>query len=358
MISPSESVKAPPLVSVVLLNYNGRKFASLWESLFYEGYSEKEIVFVDNGSQDESGLEFEKLANRFPQVRTRIIRLPENVGYSAGNNAGFAVADGEIVCLLSNDIKVSENWISPVVQLFTQDPSIAVVQSRQFRLASPEEEDDPTNLLDPFGSNHVIGPIGNDPPYFRDVFYAEGAVMFVRKVAVSEAGYLFPPDYFMSFEDADLCWRLRLRGSRCVVSTKSVVYHARGGTEPGKFLRKKPRLVSLGTRNRLATLFTNYSLRSTMLYLPIAILIEFGKAVGLLLRGYALQSRSIVEGVGLFLSSLPLLIKRRRVVQSDRTVDDRAIMAEMLNPIVGLKRTIGYWKPMISDLRAQTRTDS
>ena len=350
--APSDELLQAPLVSVVLLNFNGERLAPLWESIFQDDYSRKEVIFVDNGSKDKSVEAFNELARRYPTVDSRVVRLWKNVGYSGGNNAGYEESRGELICLLSNDVRVSRDWIEPVVSLFSRNPQIAIVQSHLYRLNDPTVEDEPTNSVDPFGFNHPLGPLGCGLES-REVFYSEGSVMFVRRSLISELGYLFPPDYFMMFEDADLCWRARLRGFRSVVSLNSKVYHARGATEPGKYVRRNIRLVSLSTRNRLATLYTNYSVHNAVLFIPCAIAIELAKTIGLASKGYTSQAVAVVKGVVQFLGALQELSVRRRVVQCRRTVKDRTVMKLMENPIKGLAKTIGYWGPALRDLEKQ-----
>ncbi|MGB6120559.1 MAG: glycosyltransferase family 2 protein, partial [Bacteroidota bacterium] len=102
---------ASPLVSIVLVNYNGRDFLEpCLHSLLDQTYQPIEIILVDNGSTDGS---VELAQTRFPSVR--IVESERNLGFAEGNNAGFAQANGEYVALLNNDTVVEENWLSTLV---------------------------------------------------------------------------------------------------------------------------------------------------------------------------------------------------------------------------------------------------
>ncbi|MBC1281266.1 glycosyltransferase, partial [Nostoc sp. UCD121] len=87
-------------VSIILVNYNGADvLINCLNSL--EKFIPKdncEIILVDNNSQDNSK---DIVDNKFPGIK--LIKLPRNVGFGAGNNAGAKVAKGEFLLLLNTD---------------------------------------------------------------------------------------------------------------------------------------------------------------------------------------------------------------------------------------------------------------
>src|SRR6266498_1348336 len=89
----------PPLVAVVIPNWNGRRFLpGCFESLRRQRFRDFEVVLVDNGSQDDS---LELSAREYPEVR--VIALPENLGFAPAVNRGIRAARGRYVALLNND---------------------------------------------------------------------------------------------------------------------------------------------------------------------------------------------------------------------------------------------------------------
>lgn len=107
----------PPFVSVIVVNYNGRRLlADCLHSLRRQTYPRHrfEIVVVDNASTDGSA---EFLQQRFPDVR--LVRLSRNTGFAGGNNAGFTVARGEWIALLNNDAVAEPGWLAASVNAGT-----------------------------------------------------------------------------------------------------------------------------------------------------------------------------------------------------------------------------------------------
>jgi GT2 family glycosyltransferase len=334
-----------PLVSIVLLNYNGQSLSGHWESLFRESYPQKEIIFVDNGSSDGSAAPFAALAQRFPSVPTRIVTLPKNVGYSQGNNEGVRFARGEIVCLLGNDVEVDSEWIRPVLDVFRSDPSIGCVLPAVFRMADRTQSDRPWTEMDPFGFTHRLEATG---AVVQPVFFTEGTSMFFRRSLLERLGYLFSPEFYFMHDDVDFCWRARLIGFSSALASQSRVFHIRGGTEPGDILKRNPKPIQTGTRNRLATMCTNYSAVHAAFFIPLTMLGELTIALGFWRRKMYSESRAVIGGLANFVRDIPSLRIRRSAIQRTRVVPDRLILAAMTDPIETPKYLFGQWRQVMA----------
>jgi GT2 family glycosyltransferase len=118
------SMSGPPLVSVVILNYKRREaFVRSLDSARQQSYENREIIVVDNNSQD--GIR-EFLASYAPE--TRLIELDENRGACGGRNAGIRAARGDIIITLDNDVFFEGPFeISKTVETFTRRPDIHVL---------------------------------------------------------------------------------------------------------------------------------------------------------------------------------------------------------------------------------------
>jgi len=87
-----------PLVSVIIPTYNcGRYVEDAVESVLHQTRRPFEIIVVDDGSTDDTGLKLRKYKNRV-QVVTQ-----ENQGSSKARNVGLELAQGDYVAFLDAD---------------------------------------------------------------------------------------------------------------------------------------------------------------------------------------------------------------------------------------------------------------
>src|SRR5450755_3293036 len=88
-------------VSVVIINYNGRKYLEQFlPSILASTYSDMELIVADNASTDDS-LEF--LRSTYPVVR--VIELKRNHGYAGGYNEALKEVKSEYYVLLNSDVE-------------------------------------------------------------------------------------------------------------------------------------------------------------------------------------------------------------------------------------------------------------
>lgn len=70
-----------------------------------------EVIIVDNGSEWFHAEKIEKMVN---DLGGKYIRNENNNGFSKANNQGLAVATGDIVVFLNNDVECPEGWLLAV----------------------------------------------------------------------------------------------------------------------------------------------------------------------------------------------------------------------------------------------------
>jgi len=247
-----------PHVVVAILNWNGRHHLETYLPSVAE-YSEghAEVVVIDNGSTDDS---ISWLQSSFPNVR--IIELEENLGFAGGYNAGLAQVKADYYVLLNSDVRVTKDWIPPVIDMMETESFIAC----QPLICNDSDPDlfeyagAAGGFIDRDGFTFCAGRIfevfeSNEGQYpgNREVFWASGAALFVNAAAYQNVGGL-DNDFFAHMEEIDLCWRLKNRGHRIGVCGSSVVYHLGGGT-----LQKiSPFKSYLNFRNNLYLLVKNH----------------------------------------------------------------------------------------------------
>ncbi len=256
-------------VSVVILNWNGRKFLETFlpSVVAFTDSADYEIVIADNASTDDS-LTFLKV--HYPQLKTII--LDKNYGFAKGYNEALKQLQSEYFVLLNSDVLVTSHWIEPLVSLLDSDKSIAACMpkllwyddNRYFEYAGAAG-----GFIDIYGYPFCRGRIFNTSETdngqydnITDVFWATGAALFVRAEAFWKAGGL-DEEFFAHMEEIDLCWRLKGMGYRVVYNPQSVVYHVGGGTLP----KENPFKTYLNFRNNLFLLFKNLESKRFLLIL-------------------------------------------------------------------------------------------
>lgn len=265
-----------PLVSVVILNYNGRRFIetclkSVLNDTFYSNF---EVILIDNASTDGS---IELVKRRFERdPRLIIVRNNKNLGFAEGNNVGVRYARGEYIVFLNSDTVVDNNWLTELVKVMNSDQIIGAAQSKLLLLRQPEYLDSAGDYIDYYGLPIRRGGGWKEKDYgqynhIEEIFSARGAAMIVRRSVISEVG-LFDPKFFLSYEDIDLCWRIRLRGYKVVFVPKSVIYHLGEASSPPA---DSPQKIFHMTKNHIATMLKNSPTKSLEKYNPLSLITLF-----------------------------------------------------------------------------------
>ncbi len=285
-----QSLKLPgpwqPLVAIVILNWNGRKFLEQFlPSVVASTYANKKIIIADNASSDDS-ISF--LTKNYPQVS--IINNPANEGFARGYNMALQQVTADYYVLLNSDVEVSPSWIEPIVSLMESDKKIAACQPKVLSYANKSQFEYAGGCggwIDKFGYPFCRGRIfeicETDEGQYDTVqpcFWASGAAMFVRAELYQQQGGL-DEFFFAHQEEIDLCWRLQLAGYSIYVHPASVVYHVGGGTLPKGNCRK----TFLNFRNNLVMLYKNLPRPSVFFILFFRMLLDVVAAYKALFAG-------------------------------------------------------------------------
>ena len=101
----------PNLISVIVVNWNGKEFLSkCLDSLRGQAYQPLIVKLVDNASTDGS-VDF--VSHHYPEVE--IFALPENLGFSLANNLALQTVSTDYVALLNNDAVAHPLWLKSLV---------------------------------------------------------------------------------------------------------------------------------------------------------------------------------------------------------------------------------------------------
>jgi len=208
-------MKKNPLVSVIIVNFNGKKnLEKCLESLMKVDYENFEVILVDNNSTDDS-IEFVK--NVYPSIM--IIKLDKNYGYAEPNNIGAKNSKGDFYLFLNNDTIVNSDFINEMLDVLKQDSKIAICQSL---LLNPNGDVDSIgDFMDNLGRAYSSRDKVSEE---KKILSARGASMMVRKDSFWDLGG-FDKNFFASFEDVALGLMAWIYGYKVVLAPKSIVYH-------------------------------------------------------------------------------------------------------------------------------------
>ena len=214
--------------SIVIPAYNQVFYTRVCLASLEQQQVNAEVVVVDNGSTDETPEALAQWAQR--GCGRQVVRYEENLGFARACNAGAEAATGEFTLFLNNDTFVLPGWLDNLIQPFA-DPSIVVTGSR---LLYPNGHVQHAGVaFDNVGPRHIfVGLPGNSPVVLeqRDYQVVTGAALAIR---ASDFGRLggFDCSYHNTYEDVDLCLRVRREGGRVVYVPTSVAYHFESMTE-------------------------------------------------------------------------------------------------------------------------------
>ena len=281
---------------------------------------EVEVVVLDNASEDSTS----EVAR---ELGVRCVRLEERHSFCRAMNAAVRAVDTEAILFMQPDCFLTPGFVAAARRRL-DDPAVGSVAPKLIRTDGPDE-DQRLDAMDTAGMvvdrRRKNGLVGHGRPalaYDRpgEAFGADGAVALYRRGALEDAaagGDVFDEDFVVAREgrtadwgsDADLAWRTRMLGWRCVYEPAAVAYHVRRysptnrGGMPGW-----QRMVQF--RNRYLMIAKNDPLPSLARDLPVICAYE------LVALAYALaRERNLLPGYASAARLLPRMLRKRAALQ-------------------------------------------
>ncbi|MBN2138819.1 MAG: glycosyltransferase [Sedimentisphaerales bacterium] len=211
-----------------------------------------EIIVVDNASTDGSA---EMVAKEFPSVT--LISNEDNRGFAAANNIGIRQARGRYVLLLNPDTVVHAGSLDTLITFMENHNDVGACGPKLLNsdgTIQPSARKFPTlrALLHRYTILRIL-------PLFRrqyrkwlmtdfthdrrkNVDQVMGAALMVRRSVLENVG-LMDEDFFMYYEEVDLCCRIKKAGWRIVFVPDAVITHT-GGRSIGQ-IRIRKRIMTL-----------------------------------------------------------------------------------------------------------------
>jgi GT2 family glycosyltransferase len=300
------------MISVVVVNYNGKKFLdNCLSSLVNQTYQVFEVIVVDNGSSDDSPA---YIRERYPSVI--LVETGSNLGFAGGTNAGIHIAKGEFILTLNNDTIAEPHLLEEIVSPMQMDSRVGMCAAK---MIFPDDRINSTGIcISRSGAAWDRG--GGEPDHGQfdvaeEVFGPCAGAALYRRSMLDEIG-LFDEDFFLFMEDVDLAFRARLSGWKCMYVPTARVVHIHGGTAvPGSDIA-----VYYGNRNLMWYVIKNFPSRILLVYSPWIIGRNCAVIPYYLLKGMGL---TIVRAKIDMIKGLHCMIEKRRNIK--RMVSDDQI---------------------------------
>jgi len=245
-------MKGTPLVSIILKTWNG----IVWTKLFLESLNRftnvsHELIVVDNGSTDGTIELLQELKN------AKLILNPQNRGCIFANIQGIEQSQGRYLCLVDNDIVVSQNWLDTLVAEMQchSTPPIGIVAPLQLSKTLVHPYLPNLSIRDVWDQLTRSGNYKGDPKAMLDAFcypfeydqfvrdfllknrssssflecppeFVGGSCILVDKNILNQlGGFLHLANGLYGGDDVEICWRFGQAGYKVVRTAKTYVHH-------------------------------------------------------------------------------------------------------------------------------------
>ncbi|CEG11945.1 hypothetical protein MSIBF_A180005 [groundwater metagenome] len=310
-----------PFVSIVVLNYNGKKWLKeCFESLGgLEYHKDKyEVIMGDNRSTDDS---VEYVKKNFPSVK--VLQFDKNYGFCKGNNLCAKEAKGDYLVILNNDTFVDKKWLKDLINGISKDEKIISTVGKIFH---PESK-----LI--WSAGGVIFPDGcglytgyftpesdkyNIPRYTG--FGTGAGVLVEKKFFISTGG--FDEYYFYTGEENDLGFRVWASGYKVKYIPSAVMHHYGGKTgSPDKY-KTTPVMEFLVTRNKLYFIIKNFDLNNIIKGILLHMIRSFAMIMYAIIHKNIYTPIAILKAYVFVIKDIKTILKNRKIFQKTKIVKD------------------------------------
>ncbi len=222
-----------PLVSIVIPTRDGKLLQGCIKSIVQKtSYKSLEIVIVDNGSVQPDTLSYlSSLERREEHIQVLHLDIPFN--YSTLNNAGVSHANGELICLLNDDIEITDpEWLTEMMRHAMRLEVGAVGAKLLYPNGNIQHGGVILGLSGGGAADHASRHTPSySPGYFGRAALTQsfsavtGACLLTRRETYEEIGGLDEEHLPVSFNDVDFCLRLKAKGYMIVWEPAAVLTH-------------------------------------------------------------------------------------------------------------------------------------
>lgn len=221
----------PKLVSIIVPIFNKKEFTLQMLDYLFKNTCDYpyEIIIIDNNSTDNSE---EEIKEFFKENKPRLteglyVKNKENKGFSMANNQGAKIASGEYLCFLNNDTIPQAGWLFELMRCHARNNSsvtgakLIIPGQGVIQHAGVEFDNFQYPYHKYFGKPEDYKQASED----IECSAVTGACMLVnKKEFLNELGG-FNEDYWLGWEDIDLCNSYKKLNKKIWYASKAKLYH-------------------------------------------------------------------------------------------------------------------------------------
>ncbi len=224
-------------LSIIIVNYQSEQYLKKCLASFFRFNPgiDFEMIVVNNDPQEK----LEKMKEKFPEVI--LINSNQNKGFGAACNLGVKNSQGDLLFFLNPDTEILGS-LKPIIEVFEKNPEVGAVGPRLLGKDGRTQEWSTgveVSFLDLVRNNLWLSRSRKiwESPVPRETFWISGAALFASRKVFSEIRG-FDKDFFMYFEDNDLCRRIRQAGKKLLYFPKVTIRHL-GGKSSHDYQKQK-----------------------------------------------------------------------------------------------------------------------
>lgn len=319
-----------PICTVVIINYNTWHYVEkCLKALSRQTFRDFNVWLVDNASEERPAASILEIV---PQ--TFFVSNSQNRGFAAANNQAFAnTRDVDWFILLNPDAFPEVDFIEKLMIAALKFPDVKLFGSRLFFNHKPDEIEGDGDCYHISGLAWRKRILRNcsDPCEPFEIFSACAAAVMIGPEIVRQYGG-FDEEFFCYMEDVDFGFRMRLFGQRCLLVPDAIAYHIGSASSGGQH---SDFAVYHGHRNLVWTFVKNMPGVFFWFFLPLHCAVNILAIVWFSLLG---QGRTIFQAKWDALKGLPIMWRKRKLIQDQRRASLAAILRAMDKRILPLRR--------------------
>jgi GT2 family glycosyltransferase len=266
--------------SIIIVNFNsGSALAECLQSIGDHARG-AHVLVVDNASSDGS-----ETVAQWPGLPIVLQQNAKNIGFARAVNQALARTTGDFVLLLNPDCRLLDGAVDTLLDDLVAHPECAIAAPLIFETDGSVQGNvrgDPDLLTGLFGRSTMLTRLFPRSRLSRrnvrfeskagetsgDTDWVSGACMMMRRRAVDDIGG-FDERYFLYWEDADVCRRLRARGHTIRYVRAAQVVHRTGQSS-----RTAPALATRAFHRSAYTYYATHVARTPLMRAVAWVLLE------------------------------------------------------------------------------------